>query len=377
VSWLRRWIGLHIDLLIALALTAVGQAEVWSGLVQGGPRLPVARAVAVGTLGVAPRRSHPITAVVVTCGSMTTQAVLGVDGNTAFAPLLAAFLAIGTAGYQSARPLVALICAVGLVWPAVLISQELPLGTDPVHVAGDMLYAAILIGLAWFVGRGFAVGRLQRALSQERSDAAAAQERLRIARDVHDIVAHSISVMALHAGGARRLLHPEQTQAIQALEVVEQTGRQALAEIGQVLSDLRSVGEPALTRASLDRAIEPLRVAGIRVRLTVDDLPEVLANEIGAAGQRVVREAVANVLRHARATAVEVTAAGDADRLRIEIVDDGVGPPVPGGRPAGHGLVGMRERVAEVGGTVRTGPASATGGFRVDATLPLAPARAR
>jgi signal transduction histidine kinase len=189
-------------------------------------------------------------------------------------------------------------------------------------------------------------------------------------------VAHSISVMALHAGGARRLLHPDQTQAIQALEVVEQTGRQALAEIGQVLSDLRSVAEPVLTPASLDRAVEPLRVAGMRVRLTVDGLPDILAEEVGAAGQRVVREAVANVLRHAHATAVEVTAGVDGDRLLIEIVDDGTGPG-PGIEPVGHGLVGMRERVAGVGGTVRVGPVSPGRGFRVDAALPLGPARAR
>jgi len=376
VSWLRRWVTEYLDLLIALVLTAVGQAEVWSGLVQGGPRLPVALLVGIGTLAVALRRIHPITAVLVTCGSMTAQTALGVDSNTAFAPLMAAFLAIGTAGYVSSRPLVALICAVGAVWPAVLISHGMPPATDAIHVAGDMLYAAILISLSWLVGRGFAVGRLQRALSQERAAAAAAQERLRIARDVHDIVAHSISVMALHAGGARRLLHPDQTQAIQALEVVEQTGRQALAEIGQVLSDLRSVTEPVLTPASLDRAVEPLRVAGMRVRLTVDGLPDILAEEVGAAGQRVVREAVANVLRHAHATAVEVTAGVDGDRLLIEIVDDGTGPG-PGIEPAGHGLVGMRERVAGVGGTVRVGPASPGRGFRVDATLPLGPARAR
>lgn len=159
--------------------------------------------------------------------------------------------------------------------------------------------------------------------------------------------------------------------------MVELTGRQALAEIGQVLSDLRSAAEPALTRASLDRAVEPLRAAGMRVRLTVEDLPDVLAQDIGAAGQRIVREAVANVLRHANATAVDVTADVSGDRLRIEIVDDGTGPPGPGDWPAGHGLVGMRERVAEVGGTVRTGPASTGRGFRVDADLPLAPVRAR
>jgi hypothetical protein len=153
VSWLRRWVTEYLDLLIALVLTAVGQAEVWSGLVQGGPRLPVALLVGIGTLAVALRRSHPITAVLVTCGSMTAQTALGVDSDTAFAPLMAAFLAIGTAGYVSSRPLVALICAVGAVWPAVLISHGMPPATDAIHVAGDMLYAAILIACpGWSAG---------------------------------------------------------------------------------------------------------------------------------------------------------------------------------------------------------------------------------
>ena len=94
MSWLRRWVTEYLDLLIALVLTAVGQAEVWFGLVQGGPRLPVALLVGIGTLAVALRRIHPITAVLVTCGSMTAQTALGVDSNTAFAPLMAPPIAV-------------------------------------------------------------------------------------------------------------------------------------------------------------------------------------------------------------------------------------------------------------------------------------------
>ena len=347
----RSWLGRHIDALLAVGLTALGQAEVWSGLAQGGPRGPVAVAVAVGTAAVAVRRSHPIAAVIVSCGSLTAQAALGVDENTAFAPLLAAFLAIGTAGYLSTRPLVALCCAVVLIWSAVLISHGIPLdshGSFP--VAGDLLYAAILVALAWFVGRGFAVGRLQRQLSGERATAAAAQERLRIAREVHDIVAHSISVMALHAGGARRLLRADQTQAIEALEVVEATGRQALAEIKQVLTDVRAPGTPPtiLTRETLDRTLEPLRAAGLQVGLVVGELPEPLPTAIGAAGLRVVQDAVTNVLRHANAAAVDIAVGVSDGRLTLEIVDDGTGSSDQTNH-GGHGICGMQERLAEVG----------------------------
>ncbi len=377
-SW--SWLGRHLDALLAVGLTALGQVEVWSGLAQGGPRLPVALVVAVGTAAVAVRRSHPIPAVIVTCGSMTAQAALGVDENTAFAPLLAAFLAIGTAGYLSTRPVVALGCAVGLIWSAVLISHGRPLG-EALSLVGDLLYSAIIIALAWFVGRGFAVGRLQRQLSQERAAAAAAQERLRIAREVHDIVAHSISVMALHAGGARRLLRPDQPQAIEALEVVEATSRQALAEIRQVLTDVRDPRTAAstMTRAALDRTVEPLRTAGLQVELVVGDLPDSLPTAIGAAGLRVIQEAVTNVLRHANATTVDIAVGITDGRLMFEIVDDGTGATDAAGRN-GHGIDGMRERLTDVGGTLETGPVSGSSpgrGFRVAATVPLDRARFR
>lgn len=375
----RYWFDRHLDGLLAAGLTVVGQAEVWSGLIQGGLRGPVAVAVAAGTAAVAVRRSRPILAVLATCGAMTVQAAMGVDANTAFAPLLAAFLAIGTAGYLSARPVAALGCAIGLIWSAVLIAAGGPV--DPVLLAGDLLYAALLVVLAWFVGRGFAVARLQRQLSHERAAAAAAQERLRIAREVHDIVAHSISVMALHAGGARRLLYPEQIQAIEALTVVESTGRQALAEIRQVLTDVRSAGpaESRLTLDSVERTVAPLRAAGLRVDVVVGDLPEPLPDTIGESGLRVIQEAVTNVLRHANATAATVAVDVNDGWLTLEILDDGAGAGATAGR-AGHGISGMQERLAGVGGTLAAGPvagpAPADRGFRVAARVPLGRVRA-
>lgn len=379
----RSWssVGRHLDALLAVGLTVLGQIEVWSGLAQGGPRGPVSVAVGVGTAVVAVRRSHPVLAVIVSCGSMTAQSALGVDASTAFAPLLAAFLAIGTAGYLSTRPLVALGCAVGLIWSAVLISPGRPPG-EVLSLAGDLLYAGLLIVLAWFVGRGFAVARLQRELSQERAAAAAAQERLRIAREVHDIVAHSISVMALHAGGARRLLRPDQTRAIEALEVVETTGRQALADIRQVLTDVRSPDAvpSTLTGATLDRTVAPLRAAGLRVELVVGDLPEQLPTAVGATALRVVQESVTNVVRHANAAAVRVAVGACDGRLTIEVLDDGTGMNGDAANGTGHGIGGMRERLTEVGGTLEAGPVSGPkpgGGFRVAATIPLDRAGAR
>lgn len=378
-----RWVDRHLDPGLAVGLTVVGQAEVWSGLAQGGPRGAVAIAVAIGTAAIAVRRTRPLLAVLGTCGAMTVQAVLGVDSNTVFAPLLAAFLAIGTAGYLSTRPLVALGCAAGLIALAVTVAHGWPIQA-PVALAGDLLYAVLLVTLAWFVGRGFAVARLQRQLSEERAAAAAAQERLRIAREVHDIVAHSISVMTLHAGGARRLLRPDQAPAIEALALVERTGREALVEIRRVIADLREIGgSVALTQTSLERAVEPLRAAGLRVDLEVGELPGQGSDARSAAGLRVIQEAVTNILRHADASRVAIRAGVEQDRLRIEIVDDGDGFGVAGpGTPDpavrdGFGITGMRERLDALGGTLTAGPGGATGpgssgrGFRVAAVIPM------
>lgn len=373
MTWPDHRFRRYLDPLIAAALTLLGQAEVWFGPVPAGQRPAVASVVAAGTLVTALRRSRPVLTVIVTCGAMAGQAALGVDTNAAFAPLLAAFLAIGTAGYLATRPLVALACAVGLIWPAVVISHGWPAdASETLPLVANLAYATLLIALSWFVGRGFAVGRLQRELAQQTAAAAVARERLRIARDVHDVVAHSISVMALHAGGARRLLRPEQAAAIEALEVVESTGRAALAEIRDVLADVRAPDAGALTRASLERAVEPLRAAGLTVTLAVDDLPESLPEPVGATGHRVVREAITNVLRHADASAVHIAAAVRDDRMVIEIVDDGT----PAGPISlGNGLRGMRERVAEVGGTLLVGPVERSvpePGFRLAVDLPLA-----
>lgn len=382
---MERRVDRWLDAGLAVGLTAVGQAEVWSGLVRGGPQVPVAIAVAIGTASVAVRRSHPPLVVLATCGAMTVQAILGVDANTAFAPLLAAFLAIGTAGYLAARPVVALGCAVGLIALAVLIASARPPG-ESFPPIGDLLYAVLLVVLAWFVGRGFAVARLQRQLSQERAAAAVARERLHIAREVHDIVAHSLSVMTLHAGGARRLLHPDQVQALEALGVVERTGREALAEIRQVLADVREpAGRSGMTAATIERIVEPLRAAGLRVDLQIGALPDPVLGAGAAAGLRVVQEAVTNILRHADASAVTIRAGVEQDRLRLEIVDDGVGirPGRGGAGHPGHGIAGMQERLAEIGGTLTAGPAASDGpagsneaepvgrGFRVTAAIPL------
>ena len=230
--------GRWLDLLLAAALTVLGQVELWSGLVVGGPRVAVAPVLAVGTMAVAFRRRAPMTVVVVCFGCWSVEALMGMASDSAFAPVLASFLAVGSAAFYARRPVVALIVAILLISPAILVES----GWAP----GDLIYAAVLILLAWSVGRAFAMGNLRAQLAEQRANAAVAHERVEIARELHDIVAHSISVMTLHAGGVRRLLRPEQDRERDALDVVEQTGRQALAELQRILGVLRTPADRPL-----------------------------------------------------------------------------------------------------------------------------------
>jgi signal transduction histidine kinase len=367
------WVHRHLDLLIALALTVLGQVEVWTGLVVGGPRGPVALAFAAGTMAVAVRRHRPISAVIGAMGALVVQSGLGVDSNTGFAPLLAAFLALGTAGYLVVRrPVIPLVCAVGLAWTGVVLGYAFyRTGSDVAGLIGDLAYAALIIGVAWSVGRGFAVGRLARELSEEHAASAANEERLRIARDVHDVVAHSLSVMSLHAGGARRLLRPDQRDARQALELVEQTARDALAEIRDVLGDLRrfpSGDQPALSRASVDGLLGTVRAAGKTVEVTVDGLPRPVSPAVDLAALRILQESMTNVLRHSDATHVDTRLSYTSGQVEMVITDDGTHRLDATAR--GHGLAGMQERAAMVGGSLRAGPLPERG-FRVTAVLPL------
>ena len=134
-----------------------------------------------------------------------------------------------------------------------------------------------------------------------------------------------------------------------------------------------------MTRAALDRTVEPLRAAGLQVELVVGDLPDSLPTAIGAAGLRVIQEAVTNVLRHANATTVDIAAGVTDARLILEIIDDGTGTTDPANRN-GHGIGGMQERLTDVGGTLEAGPVTGSSpgrGFRVTAVVPLDRARVR
>jgi signal transduction histidine kinase len=206
---------------------------------------------------------------------------------------------------------------------------------------------------------------------EERIRAATADERARIARELHDAVAHAMSVMVMQAEAADELLDRDPARARIAIERVQRVGREGLGEMRRLLGVLRRDESPALAPqpgvSSLQALADEVSATGLPVRLTVEGEPAALTAGVDISAYRIVQEALTNALKHAGASGVEVLLRY-GESLELEISDDGDGPSPPGEN--GHGLIGMRERVALYGGSFDAGR-SPSGGFHVHATLPI------
>jgi signal transduction histidine kinase len=255
-------------------------------------------------------------------------------------------------------------------------------GSDP--GPGEFFFVPLLFGIGWLTGYALreraeeAEAAEVRATQAEREREAAArvavaEERARIARELHDIVAHAVSVMVLQVGAVRHKLPDELAEDRDALRGVEQTGRTALAEMRRLLAAMRHDGDdvdlapqPGLDR--LDSLAEEVGRAGLPVRLHVEGEPVPLPRPVDLSAYRIVQEGLTNALKHARAAHADVTVRYRPDEVQIEVRDDGVGTATSDG--LGHGLVGMRERVKIYGGEMTTGTAP-EGGFVLSTRLPL------
>ena len=255
---------------------------------------------------------------------------------------------------------------------------------DPRGGAGNFVVSSMFFTVGW--GIGFALSRKfseteearERAARAERERAerarlAVAEERTRIARELHDVVGHSVSVMTVQASAARRLLRPHQEKEREALLVVEQTGREALAEMRRMVGVLRRPEEaPALapqpSLEHLDKLVAHTREARLRVDLRIEGQPESLPAGLDLTAYRLVQEGLTNTIKHARAQQAEVVVRYGDGHVEVTVSDDGAGG--GDGESGGHGLVGMRERVSVYGGEFDAGP-QAGGGFRLRARLPL------
>ena len=255
---------------------------------------------------------------------------------------------------------------------------------DPLGGFGNFVFTGIVFSVAWTIG--FAVSRKLREADEakeraaraerereERARLAVSDERARIARELHDVVGHSVSVMTVQASGARRLLRLDQAKEREALLVVEQTGREALAEMRRMVGVLRRPEEaPALapqpSLAYLEKLVEHAREAGLPVDLRVEGDPEQLPAGVDLTAYRLVQEGLTNALKHARAEHAEVLVRYGDGQVELTVSDDGSGG--GDGDKGGHGLVGMRERVSVYGGELEAGP-RAGGGYRLRARLPV------
>ena len=232
--------------------------------------------------------------------------------------------------------------------------------TAPVTVAA---YSTVVIGGAWALAWAVRVQRGHAAqIAGLRTARAVAEERLRIARDVHDVVGHTLSLIAMKAAVANHV----DTDRRAALRTIEQVSRAALDDVRGVLGTLRDTAEPP-GPGDLDRLVEQTRAAGIAVTLEPAGLASVPAG-LREPVHRIVQEALTNVRRHAAATHCRVAVTTQPGSLTLTVVDDGAGSGTP--TAPSHGLTGMRERAARHGGTLTAGPEPG-GGYAVRATLPL------
>ncbi len=245
--------------------------------------------------------------------------------------------------------------------------------SDPVSRATVSLLAIVT---AWTVGNSVRARRhYAEAVRAHTAAEAVTAERLRIARELHDMVAHSIGVIAIQAGMGARVIDSQPAQARAALATIEATSRDTLAGLRRTLGALRRPQsesaslDPTPGLADLDRLVSAAADAGIRVEARQRGEQRPVPADLDLAAFRIVQEAITNVVRHAGTDRCRVTVTHGPDEIAVEVVDDGRGGAVGG---AGHGLVGMRERVALAGGRFHAGPRP-EGGFRVAAWLPVPP----
>jgi signal transduction histidine kinase len=364
------------DLALAVLLAAFGVAELW--ILDVGSKPIAVPATIVAGLALYWRRAAPLLTVAVVFGALAAESLLGVSLHKPDSPLLMALVALYTAGaYLPLREsAVALALAIGCMWTAV--------AGQSTHGQSDFAFTLVVMSAGWLVGRGMhgrvsqagelveRTARLEREADAERA-AAVAEERRRIARDLHDVIAHSVSVMVVQAGAAEELLERNPASVLEPIRAVQETGRAALVEISRLLGILREDGAelglaPQPRLEELPELVEQARAAGLPVELRIDGTPRPLPLGVDLSIYRIAQEALTNARKHSIDSSAVVVLRYGSDEVELSVENDG--RPTDEGHRGGHGLIGMRERVAVFGGSLETGP-RAGGGFRVLARLPL------
>lgn len=387
---------LLVDSLIALGFTAVSLITIAGGAADFGRIEPVSLAlILLQTLPLAFRRVAPVPVFIVTMTALIGQ---GLFAGTTFNSSLGALVALFTVAEQCDRRTgtVAAVAAAAAITALILVKVGVPAGLS------GLVQSLLTVLVVWIVGTwaqerrryiGTVEDRAERAEREREARAALAvvEERERIARELHDVVSHHVSVIVIQAGAALRALDRRPADARMAVEAIDASGRQAMTDMRRMLGILgRTPGSdtsadgmtataddalaPMPTLDRLGELLEQVRATGQRVELSVWNDVRPLDPGIELAAYRIVQEALTNTLKHAPQGHVSVAIRYEADALGIEVVDDGgqgraAGSPLSHEGEAGRGLIGMVERAAVFGGTLEAGRHGR--GFRVAARLPL------
>jgi signal transduction histidine kinase len=330
----------------------------------------------VATLPIAFRRRFPLLVLLV-----TLPAALAMDLLYSSFQFAGAVVALYTVAAYVGRP-----GSIGVGVGTALALPIIQLDEDAVGLP-EIAATYVVFAVAWVLGdrigarRAYLRGLEEQAVQHERereehARRAAAREQERIARELHDIITHNVSVMTLQAAAAGDVFESQPGQAREALGSIESTGREALTELRRLFGDVGRTDGASLAPlpglARLDDLIEQVRGAGLDVELTVEGEALELPPGADLSAYRIVQEALTNTLRHAQASRAAVLVRYGPDAVELEVVDDGRGPPANGGE-RGQGIIGMRERAVLFGGELRVGPAPGRG-FSVHARIPLDPA---
>jgi signal transduction histidine kinase len=384
------------DALLAIAFAVWGQIDLW--LVGGsftevpGPHAETAPFLLLFSLPLAWRRRWPFGVLVTVTGAIAAESLIigrSPEGGELLFPILIVLYSVGAYADRD-RAVVGFVLGVA--------ATTIDTIQDPNHEVASLggvavasgFFGVFLGGSAWLVGRHVRSRRLQaeqyeqRAVHLERGQAELAQaaaeaERVRIARELHDVVAHSVSLMGVQAGAAERIVDRDPDRAREALRSIQVTSREAIRELRRLLSVLRTADQPSELApqpglGSLDPLVARAREAGLSVELRIDGEPGRIPAGVELSAYRVVQEALTNVRKHAPGAATRVDVHCLRDRIELSVENDaaafGNGTAGDGTRQTGYGLVGMHERVALYGGALEAGPRAA-GGFKVRVSLPV------
>jgi signal transduction histidine kinase len=364
------------DALLALGMVAVGVlAFVLRDQRPDEPPAALGFAlVVVAGASLAWRRRTPLTVATIVCAAVATASLFGYWPEFV-APLWIAVYS--AAAYTGRDRLVRVLLPVALLTSvAISLGERWDRGLNWVEVLSDLV---VTFGVPFLLGR--MTFNRRRRIVRDREIAtreAVAAERAAIARELHDVVAHHMSVMVVQAGAARAVGARDPAAAAEALRQIEASGRTGLAEMRRLLEVLKAEedGDGRAPQPGLDRLgelLDAMRASGLPVEAVVEGAPRVLSPGVDLSAYRIVQEALTNSLRHAGGATARVVVRYEPDALELEIADDGLGPPEDPEASGGHGLIGMRERVQLFGGELDAGPRPG-GGFLVRARLPSEPA---